>query len=171
MLFKGRDTLVRVSKQEHSIIGILKKMFPKEPEHQDWRNEVKEKIKEAGHEGSIKELRDSTLIEGELYRRLPEGILSRYINEKEGKLRLEELHSQVCGVAEKISLYRRMQRMGYYWPNMNTEATTVQERCQRCQLSVDKEEIYVVFVAEDWRTPFMEYLAQGILPTDRTLAH
>ena len=91
--FKGRDTLIRVSKQEHSIIGILKKMFSKEPEWQDWRNEVKEKIKEAGYGGSIKELRDYTLIEGELYRRLPEGILSRYINEKEGKLRLEELHS------------------------------------------------------------------------------
>ena len=30
--FKGRDILIRVSKQEHSIIGILKKMFPKEPE-------------------------------------------------------------------------------------------------------------------------------------------
>jgi len=30
--FKERDTLIRVSKQEHSIIGILKKMFPEEPE-------------------------------------------------------------------------------------------------------------------------------------------
>ena len=61
--------------------------------------------------------------------------------------------------------------MGYYWPNMNKEAATVQERCQRCQLSVDKEESYAVFVAEDWRTLFMEYLAQGILSTDRTLTH
>ena len=53
-------------------------------------------------------MRDYTLIEGELYRRLPEGILSRCINEKEEKLRLEELHSQACGIVEKTSLYRRM---------------------------------------------------------------
>ena len=124
-------------------------MFPEEPKQWDWRNEVKEKIKEARHGGSIKKLKDYTLIEGKLYKRLPEGILSRCINEKEGKLRLEELHSQVCGVAEKISLYRRMQRMEYYWPNMNKETATVQERCQRYQLSVDMEESYVVFVAED----------------------
>ena len=39
-------------------------MFPEEPEQQDLRNEVKEKIKEARHGGSIKELRDYTLIEG-----------------------------------------------------------------------------------------------------------
>ena len=61
-----------------------------------------------GAEGSIKELRDYTLIEGELYKRLAKGILSRCISEKEGKLRLEELHSKACGVVEKISLYRRM---------------------------------------------------------------
>ena len=112
--FKGKDTLVRIGKQEHSIIRILKRMFPEEPEQQDWRSEVKKKIKEIGYRGSIKELRDYTLIKGELYRRLPKGILSQCINEKEGKLRLEELHSQTCGVTEKISLYRRMQHMGYY---------------------------------------------------------
>ena len=106
--------MIRVSKQEHFIIGILKRMFPEKLEQQDWRNEVKEKIKEAGHGGSIKELRDYTLIEGELYMRLPGGILSRCINEKEGKLRLEELHSQVCRVAKRINLYRRMHHMGYY---------------------------------------------------------
>ena len=89
-------------------------MFPKEPEQKDWRDEIKAKIEKLGHERSIKELKYYTLIEGELYRRLSGGILSKCINEKEGKLRLEELHSQVCGIAEKISLYRKMQRMGYY---------------------------------------------------------
>ena len=106
--FKGKDTLVRIGKQEHSIIRILKRMFPEEPEQQDWRSEVEKKIKEIGYRGSIKELRDYTLIKGELYRRLPRGILSQCINEKEGKLRLGEIHSQTCGVTEKISLYRKM---------------------------------------------------------------
>ena len=62
---------------------------------------------------------------------------------------MEELYSQVCGVVEKINLYRRIQCMGYYWKNTNKEAVTVQERCQKCQLLVDKEESYAVFVAED----------------------
>ena len=41
-----------------------------------------------------------------------------------------------------------------------------EQRCYNCigKMSkvlafYDKGEIYVVFVAEDWRTPFMEYLA------------
>ena len=61
--------------------------------------------------------------------------------------------------------------MGYYWPNMNKEAATIQEKCQECQFSIYKEESYAIFVIEDWRTLFMEYLTQGILPTNRTLTH
>ena len=121
-------------------------MYPRESKQWDWRSEIKEKMKEAGPKGSIKELRDYTLIEGELYRRLLGGILSRCINEKEGKLRLEELHTQACGIVEKISLYRRMQRIGYYWPNMNKEAATIQEKCQECQLVIDKEESYMLYL-------------------------
>ena len=42
-------------------------------------------MKEAGPGGIIKELKEYALIEGELYRRLPGGILSKCINGKEGK--------------------------------------------------------------------------------------
>ena len=112
--FKGESTLIKVSKLQNSIIGTLKRMFPEELEQEDGRDEIKREIGKLEHGGSIKELKDYTLIEGELYRRLPGGIMSRCINEKEGKLKLEELHNQVCGVVEKISLYRRMQLMGYY---------------------------------------------------------
>ena len=44
-------------------------------------------------------------------------------------LRLEKLYTKVCGIAEKISLYRRMQHMGYYWLNMNKKVATIQEKC------------------------------------------
>ena len=81
--FKGRDTLVKIGKQEHSIVRILQGMYPGESKQWDWRSEVKEKMKKAEPEGKIKELKDYTQIEGELYRRLLGGILSRCINEKE----------------------------------------------------------------------------------------
>ena len=64
-------------------------------------------------------------------------------------MKLEELHIQICMVTERVNLYRRIQHMGYYWPNMSEEVTTIQEKCQNCQLSVDREESYVVFTAED----------------------
>ena len=96
--------MIRISKQENSIIGILKRMFPRESKQKDWRDEIKRNIGKLEHERSIKELKDYTLIEGELYKRLLGGILSRCINEKERNMRLVELHSQACGIAEKISL-------------------------------------------------------------------
>ena len=39
--------------------------------------------------------------------------------------------------------------MGYYWPNMNKEAVTIQGKFQECWLAIDKEESYVVFVVKD----------------------
>ncbi|XP_050289941.1 uncharacterized protein LOC126728116 [Quercus robur] len=91
--FKGESTLIKVRKQQNSIVGTLKRMFPEESEKEDWRNEIKREMRKLMCGGSIKELKDYTLIEGELYKRLPGGILSKCINEKEGKLKLEELHS------------------------------------------------------------------------------
>lgn len=67
VLFEKENTLVRISKQQNSIVEIVKKMFPEEPDKEDWRNPVKEKIEKSEHGGSIKDLKDYTLIEGELY--------------------------------------------------------------------------------------------------------
>ena len=47
---------------------------------------------------------------------------------------------------------------------MGKDADQVQIQCGTCQLVVDREESYVVFISEDWRSPFMRYLIEGILP-------
>lgn len=62
--FEGESTSIRVSKQQSSIIGTLKRMVPEESEQNDWRDETKREIQKLEHNKSIKELKDYTLIEG-----------------------------------------------------------------------------------------------------------
>ena len=76
--FEGRDMLIKIEKQEHSIIKILQKASPLGSGIEEAKS--KKKMKEAGPGGRIKELKEYALIEGELYKRLPGGILSRCIN-------------------------------------------------------------------------------------------
>ena len=47
---------------------------------------------------------------------------------------------------------------------MGKEADQVQTQCGTCQLVTDREESYAVFISEDWRSPFIQYLIEGILP-------
>ncbi|CAL9005499.1 unnamed protein product [Prunus brigantina] len=70
--------------EEQPNIAVIKKDMPvveamaqeEQLEKDDWRKPVKEKI---GKGGDIKELKDYAIIFGELYRRLPGGILTRCI--------------------------------------------------------------------------------------------
>ena len=77
--------MIRISKQENSIIEILKRMFPKELEQNDWRNEIKGKIGKLEHRGIIKELKDYTLIGGELYRGFSRGSCPGVSTKKKGR--------------------------------------------------------------------------------------
>ena len=52
----------------------------------------------------------------------------------------------------------------FYWPSMGKDTDQVQTQCGTCQLAADKEESYAVFISKDWRSPFMQYLTEGILP-------
>ena len=47
---------------------------------------------------------------------------------------------------------------------MGKDADRVQTQCGTCQLAADREESYAVFISEDWRSPFIQYLTKGILP-------
>lgn len=88
-------------------------------ETDDWRTLLKEAMGIPGMESKLKDLKDYTMHLGELYRRLPGGILAKCISTTEGQLRIQQIHSQSCGSVDTVSLYRRLQRAGYYWPEIN----------------------------------------------------
>ena len=45
---------------------------------------------------------------------------------------------------------------------MGKDANQVQTQYKACRLAVDREKSYAVFVSEDWRSPFMQYLIEGV---------
>ena len=105
----------------------------------------------------LREIKDYTLISGELYRRLLGRVLARCISLEKVKEKLLEVHEKTCGDRGAVSLYRRLQRLGYFWPNMNAEAAEVQSQCPTCQFHYSNEEVCATFVSTDWCTPFLEY--------------
>ena len=47
---------------------------------------------------------------------------------------------------------------------MGKDADLTQTQCEVCHLTVDKEESYVVFAIEGWRSRFIQYVIEGVLP-------
>ena len=70
----------------------------------------------------LKVLKDYALVKEELYRRMPGGILSRCVGLEEAQRKLKEIHDKTCRSCEEVSLYRRLQRAGFYWPSMGKDA-------------------------------------------------
>ena len=92
------------------------------------------------------------------------GILSRCVGQEEAQKKLKEVHDKTCGFYGENNLYLRLQRVGFYWPSMGKDADQVQTQCEAYQLAANRKESYTVFVSEDQRSPFMQYLTKGILP-------
>ena len=112
----------------------------------------------------MKTLKDYTLVKGELYRKMPGGILSRCVGQEKAQRKLKEVHGRTCRFYGEISLHRTLQKAGFYWPIMGKDANLVQTQCEACHLVANKEESYAVFISEDWRNLFVQYLTEGILP-------
>ena len=47
---------------------------------------------------------------------------------------------------------------------MGKDVDQVQTQCKVGQLAANREGSYIVFINKDWRSPFIQYLTEGILP-------
>ena len=56
----------------------------------------------------LKVLKDYVLIKGELYRKMPGGILSRCVGHEKSYRKLREVHSRTCGFCGEISIYCKL---------------------------------------------------------------
>ncbi|KAI5336031.1 hypothetical protein L3X38_026165 [Prunus dulcis] len=137
-------------------------------EGDDWRKPVKEKLSEGS---SITDLKDYVIIFGKLYRRLPEGVLTRCIGVTEARMTLQEVHDTTCSLEPVISLYRCLQRKGYYWPEMKKQAAEIQSNCPTCSTLPSIEESFTISFAEDWRASYLAFFVKGTLPTNSKLAY
>lgn len=144
----------------------VKSLFPSE-EPEDWRYLVVKQLET--REGALKlvELANYHLLQGTLYFKSPGGFLARCVSKKEATERLLAMHEKHCGDTD-IPLYRRLQRAGYYWPTMSTEAAHLQQGCLKCQTQFDQPvEANFIEDFDDWRQPYIAYLKNGELPTER----
>ena len=131
--FEGTATEVTIIKKPVSAIQVLKEEFFERPLDQtDWRSPVKEVLLSPSSNEQLKCFKDYTLVARELYRKCPGGVWARCLSLKESRKRLWEVHEKSYGSSGTVSLYRRLQRSGYYWPDMDKQAANIQSQCEKC---------------------------------------
>ena len=111
----------------------------------------------------LKVLKDFILASGDLYRKLPRVVLARCVSFQEGTRKLEEVHEKSCKFNGGVSFCHRLQRLGYFWPDMSKEAADLQRHWPTCQHQHECEQVCATFLSSDRQTPFLEYFIEGIL--------
>ena len=85
IMFEGDNTRVEVSKREESIIEVLKERFLEERCEGDCRITIREALMKEEGAVELKVLKDYSLVRGELYCRMPGGVLSKCMGQEEAR--------------------------------------------------------------------------------------
>src|SRR3954464_9223326 len=73
-----------------------------------------------------------------LYYVTRDGIMLRCLSPSEAQVVLKEAHDVMCGAHQPgPKLGNRIQRIGYYWPKMMSDAADYARRCYTCQIHGD----------------------------------
>uniref|UniRef100_A0A2N9HSJ2 Integrase catalytic domain-containing protein n=1 Tax=Fagus sylvatica TaxID=28930 RepID=A0A2N9HSJ2_FAGSY len=142
--FEGSKVDVTIDKRSMPITDLLREKFKEQNlDAEDWRTPIKAKLMSPEGVADLKVLKDYVLIAGDLYRRLPGGVLARCVNPPRGSKKANRGPREVL---------------------MSKEAASLQDQCSFCQHQHESDQIYATFVSSDWRTPFLEYFIENILP-------
>ena len=79
------------------------------------------------------------MIDDELYKRSPSGVLQHCIPIPEGRELIRDIHAGICGHhAAPRTLMDNAFRQGFYWPTAVADATDVVRTCEGCQFYARK---------------------------------
>jgi hypothetical protein len=74
-----------------------------------------------------------TLMEGELYRRMMDGLLLKCLNKEQAKVAMGEVHEGMCGVHQSAQKMKWViQWAGLYWPSMVDDCIRYKRGCEAC---------------------------------------
>jgi hypothetical protein len=103
----------------------------------DWRDVIRSCITDPGGTSDRKVQRQSlwcTVLDGELYRRIADGLLLKYLNEEQAKVTMGEVHEGMCGTHQSAHKMKCMiRRAGYYWLTMVEHYFNYFQGCEACQ--------------------------------------
>ncbi|XP_026450782.1 uncharacterized protein LOC113350893 [Papaver somniferum] len=169
---------VQLNGEEEGTVTIKRKDMPstwKEnmsfEEADDWRRVYIEDLTRMDEERVIpvQALKQFVMIRGALYYRAAGGSLARCVNKREAEKLLQELHAETCRQTGVVHLYRKLQRMGVYWPSMSAQASALQDNCVDCQAPPQPAKVCTV-EKTDWRQPYVDFIQHRRLPSDKQAA-
>jgi len=103
----------------------------------DWRKPIVDYLKDptGGTNRKVKYRALSyTIIGNELFKKTPEGVLLKCLNESEAYLAISNVHSGSCGAHQVGNKMKWLLfRQGLYWPSMLKDCIEYAKGCQECQ--------------------------------------